>query len=264
MKIPFKLNKQFLLIVFGYLVVTLLLIKTCEDENITVVSQGTMTKGRIGRHAAKVDSMLLRERAELVLFDSLGNPVRNRVTSVRSFQKSFPDLNDVQLATARHIGVDNMRDRKHAKTRRSGLVFIADNPFYAVRPLSHSIPYLTPRASTLLNVIGRAFMDSLATKGLPMHKIEVTSVLRTDSDIKKLRRVNHNASKNSCHRFGTTFDIAYNKFIRIQPSSHDNLPMTNAVQLKSVLAEVLEDLRLSGACYVKYEQKQACFHITAR
>jgi hypothetical protein len=34
--------------------------------------------------------------------------------------------------------------------------------------------------------------------------------------------------------------------------------------LKLVLSEVLRDLRESEACYVKYELKQGCFHITAR
>ena len=31
-----------------------------------------------------------------------------------------------------------------------------------------------------------------------------------------------------------------------------------------VMAEVLRDLKNAGRCYVKYEIKQACFHITAR
>ena len=34
--------------------------------------------------------------------------------------------------------------------------------------------------------------------------------------------------------------------------------------LKMVLAEVLYDLRKAERCYVKYELKQGCFHITAR
>lgn len=34
--------------------------------------------------------------------------------------------------------------------------------------------------------------------------------------------------------------------------------------LKLVLAEVLRDLKQADRCYVKYEIKQACFHITSR
>ena len=32
--------------------------------------------------------------------------------------------------------------------------------------------------------------------------------------------------------------------------------------LKWVLSEVLNDIRLQKRCYVKYEVKQGCFHIT--
>jgi prophage antirepressor-like protein len=34
--------------------------------------------------------------------------------------------------------------------------------------------------------------------------------------------------------------------------------------LKWVLSEVLRDFREAGRCYVKYEVKQGCFHLTTR
>ena len=34
--------------------------------------------------------------------------------------------------------------------------------------------------------------------------------------------------------------------------------------LKMVLSEVLRDLRKQDVCYIKYELKQGCFHITTR
>jgi hypothetical protein len=34
--------------------------------------------------------------------------------------------------------------------------------------------------------------------------------------------------------------------------------------LKWVLSEVLRDLRQAGACHVKHERKQGCFHITVK
>ena len=34
--------------------------------------------------------------------------------------------------------------------------------------------------------------------------------------------------------------------------------------MKRVLSEVLNDLRMEGKCYVKYERKQGCFHLTCR
>lgn len=218
----------------------------------------------VERHAAYVDSLLLRPRKELVLTNEKGEPIKRRVTSVRSFKTSFPDLNDVQLATASRLGIPHTSNRAEAAKRKEELVYVGDNPFYEVRQLSHSIPYLVPRAATLLTEISRAFIDSLASKGYPFHKLVVTSVLRTGEDIKKLRRVNVNASQNSCHQYGTTFDITYNKFVRVQDPDLPKQEMSNGVILKSILAEVLEDQRQMGTCYIKYEHKQACFHITAR
>ena len=34
--------------------------------------------------------------------------------------------------------------------------------------------------------------------------------------------------------------------------------------LKYVLSEVLRDMREQGRCYIKYEVKQGCFHMTVR
>ena len=218
----------------------------------------------IERHAAMVDTLLLRPRNPLTLTNAQGERIKRRVTSVKSFRTSFPDLNDVQLATARRLGIPHIADREEAVHRKEELVYIGDNPFYEVRPLSHSIPYLIPRAATLLTDISRAFIDSLASKGYPFHKLVVTSVLRTQKDIKKLRHVNVNASQNSCHQYGTTFDITYNQFVRVQDPDLPKQEMSNGVILKSILAEVLEDQRQMGTCYVKYEHKQACFHIPAR
>ncbi|MDE7125015.1 MAG: hypothetical protein K2O12_00840, partial [Muribaculaceae bacterium] len=107
--------------------------------------------------------------------------------------------------------------------------------------------------------IGRAFNDSLRARGGGEYRMRLTSVLRTRATVKKLRRVNRNAIDASAHQYATTFDIAYNKFI----CDGTNHPRT-AVDLKNLLAEIIEDMRLAGRCYVKYEYKQACFHITVR
>ena len=115
-----------------------------------------------------------------------------------------------------------------------------------------------PRAATLLRTIAANFKDSLSSKGLPSYSIIVTSVLRTNESLKKLRRRNLNASANSAHLFGTTFDIAYARFKK------SAFRETETDKLKSVLAEVLRDLRNEKRCYVRYEYKQGCFHITVR
>lgn len=212
--------------------------------------------------AMHADSLLLTRLPRLTLLNKEGKPVKNRVTSVPRFETSFPDLNDVQLATAQRLGIPQIANREEAHRRMNDLVYIGDNPFYSVQRLNQSIPYLVPRAATLLDRIARSFNDSLVTKGYTPHKLLVTSVLRTKEDVGKLRKFNQNASENSCHQFATTFDIAYNRFLEIHPDGTADIRYITVH--KSILAEVLNDMREAGICYVKFERKQSCFHITCR
>lgn len=130
--------------------------------------------------------------------------------------------------------------------------------------MNRSIPYLVPRAAVLLNDIGRAFFDSLQMKQVPLHKVIVTSVLRTKDDVEKLRNYNKNATENSCHLYGTTFDICYNRYKTVQDPDGPKRRQVQNDTLKWVLSEVLNDMRRNGRCYVKYEVKQGCYHITVR
>jgi hypothetical protein len=178
------------------------------------------------------------------------------------FAKEFNDLNEVQLAVAQAVGVPPVEDRAAAEHMTRRLVEIVDNDLYSVDELTHSIPFLVPSAAELLDRIGRNFQDSLSAKGLNPNKLVVTSVLRTEEDVRALRRGNVNASENSTHRYATTFDIAYARFDPMDRVSGcvDSYPG----QMKMVLAEVLRDLRNEGLCYVKHERRQPCFHITSR
>ena len=96
-----------------------------------------------------------------------------------------------------------------------------------------------------------------------MHQIIVTSMLRTEEDVQRLRTHNGNASENSCHRYGTTFDICYNRYVTVQTAKAPQRQVRNDT-LKWVLSEVLRDMREQQLCYIKYEVKQGCFHITVR
>lgn len=218
------------------------------------------------RHALYVDSIFMRPRNRFAEVDGQGNPVRHRVISVSSFGDAFPDLNDVQLATAKRLGLKGtIEDREQAEQMKTELVYIGHSPYYDLRlPMTYSIPYLVPRAERLLTEIARSFQDSLVSKGLPMHKIQVSSVLRTENDVRRLRRGNANATDQSCHRYGTTFDLSYNYFTRVEDPAGPHQPELWGVQLKSILAEVLRDQRELGTCYVKYEYRKPCFHITCR
>lgn len=191
------------------------------------------------------------------------NEPRN-IRGVVSYKRSFPDLNDKHLEVAKAVGIRPLEDREEAESMKEKLTHITDNEFYVVDSLTHSIPYLVPRASALLDTIGSNFLDSLAAKGLNPNQVIVTSVLRTQSDVKRLRRRNGNASANSAHCFGATFDVSWKRFKKVEDENGSPLQDVGSDTLKLVLSEVLRDLRQAEKCYIKYELKQGCFHITAR
>ena len=170
----------------------------------------------------------------------------------------------MQLLAAKKHGVSPVEDRTDAEKRKKELVFVGASPYFYVDRLRNSIPYLVPRAANLLNDIGRAYYDSLQIKGIPLHQVIVTSVLRSRDDIRRLRGHNGNATENSCHLYGTTFDVCYNRYKTVSDPDGAQRRAVRNDTLKWVLSEVLRDMRESGRCYVKYEVKQGCFHITAR
>ena len=192
----------------------------------------------------------------------MNNP-RN-IRGVVSYKRSFNDLNDVQLAVAKKIGIRPVETREEAEREKGRLLEIAACERYGLDSLTHSIPFLVPKAVALLDTIGSNFLDSLENKGLNPNKVIVTSVLRTRQDVKRLRKKNNNASLNSCHFYGTTFDLSWKRFEKVEDPDGRPMQDVNADTLKLVLSEVLRDLRTAGRCYVKYELKQGCFHITAR
>lgn len=190
-----------------------------------------------------------------------------RGSRLTTYNECFPDSQSVQLEAAIRNGISPAatRDEFMQMVRQYQLVDISHSPFYVVDDLTHSIPYLVPRAQALLNTIALNFIDSLLSKGMEPHLPIVSSVLRSTEDVARLQHGNQNATTNSCHCYGTTIDIAYHRFVPLHPSliGSDSITRWND-DLKFVLAEVLYDLRQQGRCYVKYEQHQACFHLTVR
>lgn len=189
---------------------------------------------------------------------------RHRIYSVSDYQTVFPDTNALQLSAACHWGVTPVRNRADAEERRTQLVYIGASPYYSVDRLTRSIPYLVPRAAVLLDDIGRAFFDSLHVKGMALHRLIVTSVLRSEEDVEKLRRTNKNATELSCHLYGTTFDISYTRFHVVEDPQGPPRRVSPNDSLKWVLSEVLRDMREGERCFIKHEVKQPCFHITVR
>ena len=204
----------------------------------------------------------IRERRWLALGPIKNHPVR--IWDVK-FAKEFNDKNDVQLEVAQAIGVPPVQNREAAEKLKTRLVKLEDTDTYVIDSLTHSIPYLIPSAKELLDDIGRIFQDSLSAKGLNPNKLIVTSVLRTEDDIAALRKHNVNASENSTHRYGTTFDLSYWRYVKIaefRGRPYEDVPPE---YLRATLSQVLKDLHDQGnRCFVKYEKKQNCFHITVK
>lgn len=191
------------------------------------------------------------------------NEPRN-IKGVISYRRTFGDLNEAHLNVAQAIGITPIASRKEAEHMKEKLQHIETNDLYVVDSLTHSIPYLIKGAAQLLDTIGTNFLDSLTAKGLNSNKIIVTSVLRTEDDVKRLRRRNGNASVNSAHFYGTTFDVSWKRFKKVEDEDGRPLQDVSSDTLKLVLSEVLRDLRKADKCYIKYELKQGCFHITTR
>lgn len=177
-----------------------------------------------------------------------------------SLAQVFDDVNALHLEAARELGIDAVGSDGDAWRLRRPIVEIRSCREYYVDELTHSYPFLVPEAARLLADIGAAFNAELEARGGGAYRIKVTSVMRTPRTVGRLRRVNRNASAESAHQYATTFDISYGKFI----CDDDSQPRRTQEDLKNLLAEVLHRLRSLGRCYVKYEYKQACFHITVR
>jgi len=179
-----------------------------------------------------------------------------------SYKAKFNDLQAKQHEVASRIGLPHPpKDRKDAAKMRHQLVEIKTNDNYIVDSLTHSVPYLIPAAAHELEAIGAEWADILARNGLPHYQFYVTSVLRTEQDIKYLQKSgNINSVTQSCHCYGTTFDLAYMRYNKV---SHTRTYM-HEDNLKLVLGQVLLNHQRAGKIYVKYEWKQSCFHITVR
>lgn len=194
--------------------------------------------------------------------DSVAAPayVRLKINHIGgSLGAVFNDINSVQLPAAERLGIKPINGPKDAWNVNRPLVKVENCDEYYVEELTHSVPYLVPEAASLLTEIGRRFNDSLQARGGGAYKLKVTSVLRTEGAVNKLRRRNINATANSAHRYGTTFDISYIRFfsdtVTVERTQED---------LKNLLGEILKSVRDENKCYVKFERKQGCFHITAR
>lgn len=174
-----------------------------------------------------------------------------------NLRKWFRDSNYLHFASGEQLGIKPIHSADDLWEISKPLVHIRSCEKYFVDSLSHSYPFLVPEAAQLLSDIGQAFNDSLRSRGGGCYRLKVTSLLRTDKSIRRLRRVNRMAVDSSAHRFGTTFDISYLKFICDAPTVN-----RTAEDLKNLLAEIVYNFHEQGRCLTIFERGQACFHIT--
>ena len=179
---------------------------------------------------------------------------------IGSFRRDFDDLNPVQLEAAQSLGITPARCRDDL-LRIDRLIPLKETPALKLDNLTHSVPLMVPEAVRLAQEIGAAFRYQLEADGQPLYRLIVTSVTRTEEDMSDLRQRNGNASPNSTHCYGTTLDISWQRFDKIDPEDPRTI---EPEELKHLLAKVLRAFHEDGRCYIKHERKQACFHITVR
>jgi len=177
----------------------------------------------------------------------------------RPLKEIFNDSNALQLVAAEQNGFQPITSLRDAYNIDRPLIRIFSCDAYMLDDLSASVPYLVPKAAQLLKEIGYAFQDSIRSRGGKGYRIKVTSVTRTVYSVGKLMKRNRAATQNSCHRYGTTFDISWVKFDCMDPSM-----VVSLEDLKNILAEVVQDFRKRGRCYAIFERKSGCLHITVR
>ncbi|MGV3630646.1 MAG: DUF5715 family protein [Bacteroidota bacterium] len=136
------------------------------------------------------------------------------------------------------------------------LLLVDSSDVYVVDSLFHSYAFLTKDAKNLLDDVGRRFQEKIRNTSFRKARILVTSLLRTESTVKRLMRRNRNSLRISSHLHGTTFDLAHNEFV-----AGKSLNEAEVAYLREILAETLDEFRKENRCFVTYEMNQACFHV---
>lgn len=176
------------------------------------------------------------------------------------YEQHFKDLNEKHLEAAQKIGLRpfptraSVAERVPELMKQKKIVKIETSPLYCVADLTSSHPYVIPKCASFLNELARRFQENSESKS----RFIVSSVTRTDEDIRRLQRGNTNSTQTSAHRYATTIDIAYARY-EIDPEKPIMTP-----ELRVALAQVLRQMQEEGRCYVKHEKKQYCYHITVR
>lgn len=194
-----------------------------------------------------------RHRLANKLRSILGNHIGPRLRgsgTCENCAKLFPDnVKTHQRAYVRE-GINQQADDDgiHRLFKKGRLVEINSTDLFTVNELSHSKPYILPKGAAFIRLLAKNYRKKCETDLIDYVPFAISSVTRSRESVKRLGAVNKNSIENSAHLKGKTFDINYRAFNK------------NKKQNKAFI-KVLNDLRLKGKCYVKYE-RNGCLHIT--
>ena len=173
-----------------------------------------------------------------------------------SYSAEFADMQAKHIKVAKQLGFQTAPLKNNdAVNDVVGLIKVGSCKYFKVSEMKHGAPYLTPVANDGLRRIAKEFYDDCAAKNLPTARLIVTSMLRTEEDVKGLQKHNSNAVSDSPHMYGTTFDISWSYYQTPNRNADGN-------EYLSVLADVLRKQMKEGLILVRYEKQQRCFHIT--
>jgi hypothetical protein len=180
----------------------------------------------------------------------------------KEFSRKLNDKIVEYSAAAKLTGIKVCKDEKELKKRISEgkLVKVKSGNYYIVEKMKFSYPCVTRESKILIDEIAEKLSAKASQKGLTGVRFYITSMTRISDNMKSLRRSNGNASANSPHLYGNTFDISYKRFV-----AHKWV-LTNCDKkfLKEALAEVIWQLKEENQCWATYEKVQNCFHIVSR
>ncbi|HPT31742.1 MAG TPA: DUF5715 family protein [Prolixibacteraceae bacterium] len=201
------------------------------------------------------------------LFRGLFDP-SDEISTGNTRVHRFRDLNEVHLRYARSNGISPLASKKvldnklNELQRSKKLVKIEETRTYSVDKLTHSHPYLVPKARKLLDLIGERFQQKLKQNNLENYQFRITSLLRTQESQRSLGFSNVNATSKSAHLYGTTFDITY-KSLSKRNLLGRNRKVHDGTAIR-LLSETIRELQKERRLVVVTERKEACFHITVR
>ncbi len=161
-----------------------------------------------------------------------------------NYKSTFDDIQEVQINAATSNGISPLRTASEitSLTRDRRLIEVGNDSNYDCQA---DYPYLVPMAAELLEEVRKRYQEAAGED----KQLRLTGCLRTIESVKGLKRWNRNSVENSCHLYGTTFDISYSQM---------------TMNERRALGQVLYELQQAEYCYVKFERKQPCFHVTVR